>query len=119
MSTDDKLRVRPGRVRADGPRVEPFVNKAIRAAQKAGGLRTVTGKAGRFGRGRSATLAASHRLGDRSRGAIIKVRVVRRMRTPGALAAHLRYLGRDGTTRDGQGGRMFDALLELYRRKRS
>ena len=112
MSTDDELRIRPGRVRAGGPRVEPFLNKAIRAAQKAGGLRAGTGKASRFGRGRSATLAASHRLGDRSRGAIIKARVVRRMRTPGALAAHLRYLGRDGTTRDGEAGRLFDAQVD-------
>lgn len=112
MSTDDELRVRPGRVKAGGPRVEPFLNNAIRAAQKAGGLRAVAGKASRFGRGRSATLAASHRLADRSRGAMIKARVVRRMRTPGALAAHLRYLGRDGTTRDGEAGRLFDAQVD-------
>ena len=112
MSTDDEIRIRSGRVRAGGPRVEPFLNKAIRAAQMAGGLRAGTGKASRFGRGRSATLAASHRLGDRSRGAMIKARVVRRMRTPGALAAHLRYLGRDGTTRDGEAGRLFDAQVD-------
>ncbi len=34
------------------------------------------------------------------------------MRTPGALAAHLRYLGRDGTTRDGEAGRLFDAQID-------
>ncbi len=112
MWTDDELRIRPGRVRAGGPRVEPFLNKALRAAQKAGGLRAETLKASRFGRGRSATLAASRRLGDRSRGAVIKARVVRRMSTPGALAAHLRYLGRDGTTRDGEAGRLFDAQVD-------
>ncbi len=38
----------------------------------------------------------------------VKARVVRRMRTPGALAAHLRYLGRDGVTKDGAPGRLFD-----------
>jgi len=43
---------------------------------------------------------------------MIKARVVRRMRTPGALAAHLRYLGRDGTTRDGEAGRLFDAQVD-------
>ena len=43
---------------------------------------------------------------------MIKARVVRRMRTPGALAAHLRYLGRDGTTRDGEPGRLFDAQVD-------
>lgn len=38
----------------------------------------------------------------------VKARVVRRMRTPGALAAHLRYLSRDGVTKDGAPGRLFD-----------
>ena len=28
MSTNDELRIRPGGVRAGGPRVEPFLNKA-------------------------------------------------------------------------------------------
>lgn len=34
----------------------------------------------------------------------VKAHVVRRMRTPAALADHLRYLGRDGVTKEGAPG---------------
>lgn len=47
-----------------------------------------------------------------SRGAIIKARVVRQGRSPGGLKAHLTYLQRDGVTRDGKPGQLFDAEHE-------
>jgi type IV secretory pathway VirD2 relaxase len=40
---------------------------------------------------------------------MIKARVVRGMRSPGALRAHVGYLKRDGVTRDGSPGKLFDA----------
>jgi type IV secretory pathway VirD2 relaxase len=40
---------------------------------------------------------------------VVKARVVRRMRSPGALRAHIGYLKRDGVTRDGSPGKLFDA----------
>jgi type IV secretory pathway VirD2 relaxase len=40
---------------------------------------------------------------------MVKVRVARRMRSPGTLRAHIGYLQRDGVTRDGARGRLFDA----------
>jgi type IV secretory pathway VirD2 relaxase len=40
---------------------------------------------------------------------MVKARVVRRMRSPGALRAHIGYLKRDGVTRDGSPGKLFDA----------
>jgi type IV secretory pathway VirD2 relaxase len=40
---------------------------------------------------------------------MVKARVVRRMRSPGAMQAHIGYLKRDGVTRDGSPGRLFDA----------
>jgi len=43
---------------------------------------------------------------------MVKARVVRRMRNAGALGAHLRYLERDGVTKDGAPGRIFDAAGE-------
>ena len=48
-------------------------------------------------------------MGSRARGAIVKARVVRRLRSPGALGSHIGYLQRDGVTRDGAPGRLFDA----------
>ncbi len=40
---------------------------------------------------------------------MVKARVVRRMRSPGSLRAHIGYLRRDGVTRDGSRGELFDA----------
>jgi type IV secretory pathway VirD2 relaxase len=40
---------------------------------------------------------------------MVKARVVRRMRSPGALRAHIGCLQRDGVTRDGAPGKLFDA----------
>jgi type IV secretory pathway VirD2 relaxase len=111
MSGNDDFRVRPGKVRSTrAPRTKPFLAQALRAAQKAGGLsRGASGGSSRFGRGRAASLAASRLLQARSRGAMVKARVVRHMRSPGALRAHIGYLKRDGVTRDGSPGKLFDA----------
>jgi len=111
MSGNDDFRVRPGRIRSTrGPRTKPFLAQALQAAQKAGGLSRGSGSRGsRFGRGRAASLSASRMLQARGRGAMVKARVVRQMRSPGALRAHLGYLKRDGVTRDGSPGKLFDA----------
>jgi type IV secretory pathway VirD2 relaxase len=113
MKRDDDLRVRPGRIRSTrSQRAKPFIAQALAAAERAGGMarRTSSSQAtGAFGRGRAASLAATRALTDRSRGAVIKARVVRHgaKRTP--LAAHLAYLRRDGVTKDGEPARMFSA----------
>ncbi len=111
MSGNDDFRARPGRIRSTrGPRTKPFLAQALQAAQKAGGLSRGSGcRSSRFGRGRAASLAASRMLQARGRGAMVKARVVRQMRSPGALRAHLGYLKRDGVTRDGSPGKLFDA----------
>ncbi|OAF16923.1 relaxase/mobilization nuclease domain-containing protein [Bradyrhizobium neotropicale] len=111
MAGNDDFRVRPGRIRSTrAPRTKPFLAQALQAAQKAGGLSRGAGPLGsRFGRGRTASVAASRLLQDRSRGAMVKARVVRRMRSPGSLRAHIGYLKRDGVTRDGSSGKLFDA----------
>jgi type IV secretory pathway VirD2 relaxase len=112
MSSNDDFRVRPGKIRSTrGPRTKPFLTQALQAAQKAGGLsRGASRNSGsRFGRGRAASLAASRLLQARGRGAMVKARVVRQMRSPGALRAHIGYLKRDGVTRDGSPGKLFDA----------
>ena len=111
MTGNDDFRVRPGRIRSTrSPRTKSFLAHALKAAQKSGGLsRGGPTRDSRFGRGRAASLAASRLLNNRARGAIVKARVVRRMRSPGALRAHVSYLQRDGVNRDGAPGKLFDA----------
>ncbi|WP_082770516.1 DUF3363 domain-containing protein [Bradyrhizobium sp. CCH5-F6] len=111
MSRNDDFRIRPGRIRSTrAPKTKSFLAQALRAAQKAGGLsHGGVRRTGSFGRGRAASLAAARLLNNRARGAMVKARVVRRMRSPGALRAHIGYLKRDGVTRDGAPGKLFDA----------
>ncbi|TYO61403.1 DUF3363 domain-containing protein [Bradyrhizobium hipponense] len=111
MAGNDDFRIRPGRIRSSRPaRTKPFLAQALKAAQKAGGLsRGGRSYGSTFGRGRAASLAATRLLNNRARSAIVKARVVRRMRSPGALRAHIGYLQRDGVTRDGAPGKLFDA----------
>jgi type IV secretory pathway VirD2 relaxase len=109
MSDDRPFSIRPGRIRSAKPkRAKTFLAVALKAAQRAGGIKAGRNAGNsRFGRGRRATLAASRALGHRARGAIVKARVVRRTRGIGALRAHIAYLQRDGVTRDGSPGQLF------------
>ena len=111
MSGNDDFRVRPGKIRSTrGPQTKSFLAQALQAAQKAGGLSRGSGSSSsRFGRGRAASLAASRMRQARARGAMVKGGVVRQIRLPGALRAHIGYLKRDGVTRDGSPGKLFDA----------
>ena len=117
MSRDDDFRIRPGRIRSrGGQRAAPIIAQALAAAQRAGGQVSRRGRIiapGRstFGRGRVASLRATHRLGHRSRQVIVKARVVRHGGRA-SLAAHLNYLQRDGVTRDGERGVLFGAEAE-------
>jgi hypothetical protein len=114
MSGDDDLRVRLGRVRDRGRarRSKPFIAQALAAAEHAGGFKHRSARSvqrSTFGRGRTASLAAAHRMTDRTRSVAVKARVVRhgQRRTP--LRTHLEYLRREGVTKDDTPGRMFDA----------
>ena len=98
MSGDEDFRIRPGRIRSAGGHV------SRRGRIIAPGHST-------FGRGRVASLRATHRLGHRSRQVIVKARVVRHGGRA-SLAAHLNYLQRDGVTRDGEKGVLFGAEAE-------
>jgi len=111
MDEENEFEIRPGRIRARSfQRQRPFIAQALAAAQKAGAtLRNggLSRKAKSFGRGRRATLIANRLLTQRSRLAVIKARVVRHRRNPNALTAHLRYLQREGVTRDGEKAVLF------------
>ncbi len=113
MSGEDDFRIRPGRIRSSGSqRARPFIAQALAAAQKAGGRVSRSGKItpgnrSRFGRGVRASVQANRLLTGRSRGAVIKTRVVRHAARSAPLAAHLGYLRREGVTRDGEKARLF------------
>jgi type IV secretory pathway VirD2 relaxase len=149
----ENFRVRPGRSRSDGarinPRSQPFFKQVQIAVRKAGGdpkrIGSGAGSAsgregggtGRFNaRGRGANVVASFpREGGsggwqrdsagrfRARRVVVKARVVRlnpqgqgarapKMRgtMSRAVDAHLRYLERDGVTRDGERGKAYSAF---------
>lgn len=106
MTKDDDFRVRPGRIRSPGAqRARPFIAQALAATQRAGGMgRGRQGGGGRstFGRGRVASAHANRFLSNRSRGVVIKARVVKHGPRVAPLTPHLRYLRREGVTQDGE-----------------
>ncbi|MDU6728422.1 MAG: DUF3363 domain-containing protein, partial [Bradyrhizobium sp.] len=90
----------------------PFIAQALAAAKKAGaGVsrsgRIVSGNRSRFGRGQRASIQANRLLTARTRGAVIKARVVRQTSRSAPLATHLNYLRREGVTRDGEKAHLF------------
>ncbi|WP_374636116.1 relaxase/mobilization nuclease domain-containing protein [Agrobacterium salinitolerans] len=118
MSDEREFRVRPGRIRSSGAqRAKPFIAQALAAAKKAGGGvsrsgRIVPGNRSRFGHGQRASIQANRLITSRSRGAVIKVRVVRHTARAAPLAQHLNYLRREGVTRDGEKARLFGPETE-------
>ncbi|OYW85985.1 MAG: type VI secretion protein, partial [Sphingobium sp. 32-64-5] len=113
MSGDDDFRIRPGRIRSTRAQsTRPFIAQALAAAQKAGGSVSRRGRIGpgnrsRFGRGQRAAVQANRLLTARSRGAVIKARVVRHGGRNAPLGTHLNYLRREGVTRDGEKAKLF------------
>jgi type IV secretory pathway VirD2 relaxase len=113
MNRDDNFRVRPGRIRSRaGQRARPFIFQALASAQRAGGHisrkgRIISPRASTFGRGRSASIRANRLISGRSRGAVVKARVVRQFGRSTPLTAHLKYLRREGVTRCGEEAKMF------------
>ena len=124
MSRDDnEFRVRPGRSRdsgaASGRRSQKLAAQVQRAANKAGhagsrraGLKRGSGS-GKAARGRRTVAAMRRTPGQR------RVTVMARIaRHKGAhyraapLAKHIKYLERDGVSRDGRDASMFDARTD-------
>ena len=115
---DSDFRVRPGRIRTTrAPRPKSFLNQVLRAAKKAGhfgaaspGRRASNYGRSTFGRGRGSF--SRSRLFSSSRRVVVKARVARhqgRSFRSAPLSAHLSYLKREGVSRDGEKGVMFDA----------
>jgi type IV secretory pathway VirD2 relaxase len=117
---ENDFRVRPGRVRTTRvPKPKSFVAEVLKAARKAGpatpksGARSTAARGSGFGRGRAAFGRA--RLFDPGRRVVVKARVVRhtgRSFRSAPLSAHFSYLKREGVSRDGEKGVMFDAASD-------
>ncbi|KKC23867.1 relaxase/mobilization nuclease RlxS [Sphingomonas sp. SRS2] len=113
MGDDDSFEPRLGRIRSTGgSRSKRYLGRVLAASVLAGGngrRRSTRFDGSRIGRGASrARVAAS---GPRARRVVVKARLVR-LGTKGVAAAraHLRYIQRDGVTREGEPGRLYDAI---------
>ncbi|MGC9954551.1 MAG: relaxase/mobilization nuclease RlxS [Rhizomicrobium sp.] len=117
MAHDDEFEPRLGKIRGtSGKQARTYLQRVLQAAALSGG-RSLAARAGRFhgnrigrGAGVGRVLAARDRYASfRVRRVIIKTRIVK-FKGPGLKAAklHLRYIQRDGVTRDGQPGELYD-----------
>lgn len=137
MSADDEIRFRPkpGRIRSDTPKLGKawrFVTQARKIARQqsnspprsssASSKRSASGSAARASagpglkRGRGATFVRARTLSGGwrhsapgMRRVIVKTRYVQNAGKNGKSAAHLRYIQRDGTSRDGERGQLYSA----------
>ena len=117
MNDDDDFTPDLGKPRAGGSRMRrSYLQRVLQARTLAGGNRRMgrsfTGS--RIGRGRVAgrQLASRDRLaGYRQRRVMVKYRIAKfnKANSLGAARAHLRYIQRDGVTRDGEPGRLYTA----------
>ncbi|MBB3810077.1 relaxase/mobilization nuclease domain-containing protein [Pseudochelatococcus contaminans] len=123
MSGDEnEFRIRPGKPGSTrAPRTKTFINQVLRAAKHArtvdgGGLSPRTrggsksGGGSTFGRGRN--VFSRNRLFGSQRRVIVAARIARhkgRAFRAAPVSAHLSYLKREGVSREGEKGIMFDA----------
>ena len=142
MSTDDEFRFRPkpGRIRADAPKLgkaKSFLTQAKKIARQQSNSPSWSsassssrsrssssakgGKASRTSapglkRGRGAAFVRARTLSggwkhstSGQRRVVVKTRYVQGAGKNGKSAAHLRYIQRDGTSRDGERGQLYSA----------
>lgn len=113
---DERLRIKPGAPKRpdgsqSGQRTQRFVSQVLKQVSKAG-AKASWGRgahpASSFGRGRVAAGLAGSRLGADARRVVIKSRyVVLKKAGAQSVSTHLRYIERDGVTRDGERGQAY------------
>lgn len=114
MPGDDDFELWLGRIAAK----DRSVGQTLARARRAGGVasargRRFTGAAIGRGAGVGRVLGASQRMsGLRARRVVVKARIVTLGGKGMAAAAHLRYLQRDGTTREGERGALYGADVD-------
>lgn len=117
---EDDFEPRLGKSRSTkARRGQSYMSQVLRAANLAGGIRGVTGRPSRFdgsrigrGSGVGRVLGRRDRLAAfRQRRVIVKSRIVRLRGARGmdAARAHMRYIQRDGVTREGEAGKLYGA----------
>ena len=89
----------------------PLTQAQFIGGKRRGGI-TRKGRCSRIGRGQAVASrlkqqATERGPGQRQRRVVVKARIVRPEVGSGAAGAHLRYLQRDGTTRDGERGQLY------------
>ncbi len=113
---DDRFKVKPGAPKGgvgDGSRqrAQRFVSQVLKQVSKSGAKASGLGgarPASTFGRGRVAAGRAGHTLAETARRVVIKSRyVVLKKAGVKSVSTHLRYIERDGVTRDGQRGQAY------------
>lgn len=108
---DDRFRVKPAPPKARGARSQRFVSRVLKEVSKAGAKLSPMRKgrpASTFGRGRVAAGMAGRSLRPNARRVVVKSRfVVLRKAGPRSVEVHLRYIERDGVTREGGKGRAY------------
>jgi hypothetical protein len=111
--TDDEFRIRLGRIgNRRGRKAISYVKRVGKIAQKAGigtTHRTSSFTGSRIGRGYAQGTVSASRRSPGQRRVVIKARIVRiKAGNAGAVRAHLRYVQRDGVTREGNPGELYD-----------
>ncbi len=115
---DDRFRVKPGAPKSGsgagtGKRAQHFVSQVLKQVSKSGAKTSGVGGArptSTFGRGRVAAGRAGQTLVVTARRVVIKSRyVVLKKAGATSVSTHLRYIERDGVTRDGARGQAYGA----------
>ena len=120
MSHDDEIEPRLGKPRSTPiRRSRSYMSQVLKAANLAGGIKAAGGRRGAFHGNRSGVgvgvgrvLASRDRFAAfRQRRVMVKSRIVRLNRARGmdAARAHLRYIQREGVTREGAPGQLYSA----------
>jgi type IV secretory pathway VirD2 relaxase len=120
VADDDRFRPRTGRPRSRGDAAIPrYTTKVLRAVSRAGPNGPVRGALGRSrplrgARGRVAARLAGQSLSRQSRRVVIKTRLVNLKRAGArSTSTHIRYLEREGVTRDGALGQAYGAVDDV------
>jgi type IV secretory pathway VirD2 relaxase len=114
---DDRFRVRVGAPKAKpSKRTERFVTLVLRESSKSGASRSrvrAPPSLARIGRGHVAANMAGSRLGANARRVVIKARyLVLKQAGARSVATHLRYIEREGVSRDGVTGHAYGAIAD-------
>lgn len=122
MTTDgeDRFKLKLGKIRSRGDRkAKTYLQRVLHAASLSGpGFRRMGASAfsgSRIGRGGGWGTGAAMRRGRVTgrRRVIVKTRIVKLQgQGIGAARAHLKYIQRDGVTREGEPGRLYDATSD-------